>query len=58
VRSKKSVAIHWGTFVLTDEPLGEPPQRLEKTVREKGLTEDAFVLLQHGQTIVLDHEKR
>jgi L-ascorbate metabolism protein UlaG (beta-lactamase superfamily) len=23
-----------------------------------GLAEDAFVLLQHGQTIVLDHEKR
>ena len=24
IRSKKSVAIHWGTFILTDEPLDEP----------------------------------
>jgi len=27
VRSKKSVAIHWGTFMLTDERLDEPPKR-------------------------------
>ncbi|MDX1709014.1 MAG: MBL fold metallo-hydrolase, partial [Desulfobacterales bacterium] len=28
LRSKQSVAIHWGTFILTDEPLDDPPQRL------------------------------
>lgn len=22
----QSVAMHWGTFVLTDEPMDEPPQ--------------------------------
>lgn len=28
--ARNLVAMHWGTFQLTDEPLGEPPQRLEK----------------------------
>ena len=58
VRSKKSVAIHWGTFVLTDEPLDEPPVRLKKAVQEKGVPEEAFVVLQHGETIILGHGKR
>jgi L-ascorbate metabolism protein UlaG (beta-lactamase superfamily) len=26
--AKSLVAMHWGTFKLTDEPLGEPPARL------------------------------
>jgi L-ascorbate metabolism protein UlaG (beta-lactamase superfamily) len=54
VRSKKSVAIHWGTFVLTDEPLDEPPERLKKAVQLQGMPEDAFVVLQHGETIIID----
>ncbi len=53
VRSKKSVAIHWGTFVLTDEPLEEPPERLEKALEEKGLAKEAFRVLKHGETIIL-----
>ena len=28
LRARHSVAMHWGTFVLTDEPLDEPPHRL------------------------------
>lgn len=54
VRSKKSVAIHWGTFILTDEPLDEPPRRLEEAKKEKGLSDEEFVALGHGETIVLD----
>ena len=29
-RCRRAVAMHWGTFQLTDEPLGEPPILLEK----------------------------
>jgi N-acyl-phosphatidylethanolamine-hydrolysing phospholipase D len=54
VGSKTSVAIHWGTFILTDEPLDEPPLRLEKALEEKGLSADAFLILQHGQTMILE----
>jgi N-acyl-phosphatidylethanolamine-hydrolysing phospholipase D len=50
----KSVAIHWGTFILTDEPLDEPPQRLKKALQEQKLPEEAFLVLQHGETILLE----
>ncbi|MDY0042212.1 MAG: MBL fold metallo-hydrolase [Desulforhabdus sp.] len=52
VRSKRSVAIHWGTFILTDEPLDEPPQRLRRAMKEQGLGPQDFVVLQHGETII------
>jgi N-acyl-phosphatidylethanolamine-hydrolysing phospholipase D len=54
VRSKKSVAIHWGTFMLTDEPLDEPPRRLDEARRENGIAEEEFLVLKHGEIIVLN----
>ena len=54
VRSKKSVAIHWGTFMLTDEPLDEPPRRLEEAKRENGRPEEEFLIPKHGEIIILD----
>jgi len=53
IRSKKSVAIHWGTFILTDEPLDEPPVRLEKVLTEHHLSLEDFTVLKHGETIIL-----
>jgi N-acyl-phosphatidylethanolamine-hydrolysing phospholipase D len=58
VRSKKSIAIHWGTFVLTDEPLDEPPVRLKKAMAEKGIPEDTFLVLKHGETIVFTGNRK
>ncbi|KAJ2471883.1 Protein-lysine N-methyltransferase efm4, partial [Coemansia sp. RSA 2320] len=29
IRSRKSVAIHWGTFMLTSEPVDEPPMSVQ-----------------------------
>ncbi|MDH4232630.1 MAG: MBL fold metallo-hydrolase [Nitrospirota bacterium] len=49
-----SVGIHWGTFVLTDEPLDEPPVRLGKALKEKEISPDRFLVLQHGETIIFD----
>ena len=48
VKSQRSFAIHCCTFNLTDEPLDEPPQLLEKEARAAGLSKHAFVTLQHG----------
>ncbi|MBW2107951.1 MAG: MBL fold metallo-hydrolase [Deltaproteobacteria bacterium] len=53
VQSRKSVAIHWGTFALADEPLDEPPERLKKALAQRGMSKNAFLVLQHGQTIVV-----
>lgn len=50
VKSKWSVGIHWGTFALTDEPITEPRERLEKALRQQGLDPAAFVTLSIGET--------
>ena len=54
VQSKRSIAIHWGTFILTDEPLDEPPQRLMRGRAEHGLSPEEFLILRHGETIFLE----
>jgi len=53
--ARRSVAIHWGTFDdLTDESLYEPPQRLRAALAARGLSNDAFWVLKHGETRPLD----
>jgi L-ascorbate metabolism protein UlaG (beta-lactamase superfamily) len=54
LQSRKSVAIHWGTFILTDEPLDEPPQRLKAAITQKENPAPDFVVLKHGETIELN----
>jgi L-ascorbate metabolism protein UlaG (beta-lactamase superfamily) len=54
IGSKKSVAIHWGTFILTDEPLDEPPQKLAVALQKNQIPAEDFLVLQHGQTIILE----
>ena len=54
VRSKRSVGVHWGTFVLTTEPVNEPPQKLKQVMVEKGMNPLEFIAPVHGEIIVLD----
>ena len=42
-RCRRAVAMHWGTFLLTDEPLGEPPILLERARREHSVAAGDFV---------------
>ena len=42
LRAKSFVAMHWGTFKLTDEPLDEPPRRVRDEWRRRGLPPDAL----------------
>jgi N-acyl-phosphatidylethanolamine-hydrolysing phospholipase D len=51
LQAKKSMAIHWGTFILTDEPLDEPPRKLNAALEEYHLPKDEFVVLKHGETL-------
>lgn len=44
------VAMHWGTFNLTDEPVAEPPQRLRAFFRERGLAEQRAWVMNIGET--------
>ena len=49
LEARQSIAMHWGTFVLTDEPLDEPPHRLRAALHAQGLTEAVFGVMQHGE---------
>jgi len=50
LHARVSVAMHWGTFVLTDEPLDEPPHRLRVALHAKHVAEHDFWVMQHGET--------
>jgi L-ascorbate metabolism protein UlaG (beta-lactamase superfamily) len=50
LHARQSLGVHWGTFVLTDEPLDEPPRRLARALREANLAPDAFWALHVGET--------
>jgi L-ascorbate metabolism protein UlaG (beta-lactamase superfamily) len=44
------LAIHWGTFRLTDEPMDEPPRRAEDAWRRRGLDASRLWLARFGET--------
>ena len=41
-RCRRAVGMHWGTFSLTDEPMGEPPILLEHALRENQIPPTSF----------------
>jgi N-acyl-phosphatidylethanolamine-hydrolysing phospholipase D len=51
VRSRGSVAGHWGTFTLTDEPLNEPPLLLQRVLAQRSLPPGEFRVLNFGESI-------
>lgn len=48
--SRESIAIHWGTFQLTDEALDEPPRALARALRAANRSAAAFRTLAIGET--------
>jgi N-acyl-phosphatidylethanolamine-hydrolysing phospholipase D len=50
LRARRTVGIHWGTYDLTDEPLGEPPLRFRAAVGAAGLDPDQGWVLRIGET--------
>lgn len=50
LRAKRVVAMHFGTFVLTDEPLDEPPRRFLAETERLGVGADRAWVLKVGET--------
>jgi L-ascorbate metabolism protein UlaG (beta-lactamase superfamily) len=49
------VAMHWGTFKLADEPLDEPPVRLEAERVRRGLPKERVRVLAIGESMAIAH---
>jgi len=49
VRAKRALAIHYGTFDLSDEPLDEPPRRFRAAARQTGLADRGAWLMGIGE---------
>jgi L-ascorbate metabolism protein UlaG (beta-lactamase superfamily) len=51
--AKRMLAMHWGTFKLTDEPLDEPPVLLEAERARRGLAPERVRAIAIGETVEL-----
>lgn len=52
--ARRSVAMHWGCFQLTDEPRDEPPRALAVARAAAGLPDTAFTVLEPGASLAID----
>jgi L-ascorbate metabolism protein UlaG (beta-lactamase superfamily) len=50
VDASRMLAIHWGTFDLSDEPPGEPPFRLRLAAERQRLSSEQVWVLKLGET--------
>ncbi|MCF7797984.1 MAG: MBL fold metallo-hydrolase [Lentisphaeria bacterium] len=50
IRSLFSIGMHWGTYILTDEPIQEPAERLKLATQASGLSNDSFITAPLGKT--------
>lgn len=50
LRASRAVAMHFGTFDLSDEPLAEPPRRFRDAARTDQFSEEAAWVLNIGET--------
>jgi len=48
--ARRILGIHWGTYDLTDEPVGEPPVRFQAAVAAAGLGGDQGWVFRLGET--------
>ncbi|XP_035207769.1 N-acyl-phosphatidylethanolamine-hydrolyzing phospholipase D-like [Stegodyphus dumicola] len=50
VRSKRSLAIHWGTFSLANEYYLDPPLRLRESLDKYEIPHELFFTMKHGES--------
>lgn len=48
-KCRRALGMHWGTWVLTDEEVMEPPRLLREAIRWKGLEEGVFEVCEIGE---------
>ena len=50
LRGRTLLGIHWGTFDLSEEPLGEPPERMRAEAGRRGIPPERAWILKIGET--------
>ena len=54
LEAKRAVAMHWGTFLLSQEAVDEPVNELKSNLKNYGIDKTKFLILKHGETIRLN----
>ena len=49
LKSKKVIGMHWGTFVLSLEPIMEPPIRFKASAVNYGFKEEDAIIFKIGE---------
>ncbi|KAI0785761.1 Metallo-hydrolase/oxidoreductase [Abortiporus biennis] len=50
VKAKKALAMHWGTWILTTEPIMEPPEALREECKKASIPQELFDICGLGET--------
>lgn len=49
-KCKKAIGMHWGTWVLTEEDVMEPPKKLTEALKEKEVEASRFAVVDIGES--------
>ena len=55
LNSKKVIGMHWGTFVLSLEPIMEPPKRFKANAAKYGFKEKDAIIFKIGEIAPLNN---
>lgn len=60
LKSELSLAMHWGSFMLTNEPMLEPPKALQIAKQNHGIEDSRFTVIKPGSILPLfnDHNQQ
>lgn len=58
IGARQSLAVQWGTFPMTSEPIDEPPKKLSKALGEKNIDPGLFSIMKIGETRMVVVDKR
>ena len=53
LKSKKVIGMHWGTFVLSLEPIMEPPVRFKASAEKYGFKKEDAIIYKIGEFSLL-----
>ena len=53
LKAPRSFGMHWGTFILTDEPVKSPPEELKKALDDRGKASNFFTAPKPGEILSL-----